>query len=319
MNKLILALQTLLFLLIANACKNGSQADAEAQDVACESVEIVRLDSIMAEPGYAVASDSVNAQAVAALVEAVGAVDENEYISSRAFMIFGQDTRIGLTDLSKVERSLGVVKNHLDSFPDKVYGVVWPFRQTVMVGDSLVMVALNHYLGTDYEGYAGLPVYQKALKTPDRIVYDVAEAWISSRFPYKNNMGAKVSNRMFYEGALLFRIKEAVGVENEWELLGMTPEEWQTAKNAEADVWRELAARQLLFSDSPEVEMKLFDPAPSTALGNMVLPGRFGRFMGLRMVESYLASHPGETPQSILDSEVYNDRDVMRLSGYRPQ
>ncbi|MDE6279717.1 MAG: hypothetical protein K2M05_07060 [Paramuribaculum sp.] len=319
MNKLILALPILLFLLLVNACKNGSQASPETQEIVCEPVEIVRLDSIMAMPGYAATTDSANAPAVAALIEAVGAADENEYISSRAFMIFGQDTRTGLTDLSNVEKSLGVVKNHLDSFPDKVYGVVWPFRQTVMVGDSLVMVALNHYLGPDYEGYSGLPIYQKALKTPDRIVYDVAEAWVSSRFPYKNDMGVKVSNRMFYEGALLLRIKEATGVENEWELLGMTPEEWQTAKSAEADVWRELAARQLLFSDSPEVEMKLFDPAPSTVLGNMVLPGRIGRFMGIRMVESYLASHPGETPQSILDSEVYNDRDVMRLSGYSPQ
>lgn len=319
MNKIIFILPALLFLFITNACNDGGRYAAENQDAEFEPVEIVRLDSLMAEAGYDSESDSVNGNAVAALIEAVGAADVNEYISSRAFMIFGQDTRSGLTDLSEVEKSLGVVKNRLDSFPDKVYGVVWPFRQTVMVGDSLVMVALNHYLGADYEGYAGLPVYQKALKTPDRIVYDVAEAWISSRYPYKNNVGLKVSNRMFYEGALLLSIKEATGVENEWQLLGMTLEEWQTAKSAEADVWRELAASQLLFSDSPEAEMKLFDPAPSTVVGSMALPGRMGRYVGIRMVESYLASHPGETPQSVLSSEVYNDRDVMRLSGYRPQ
>ncbi len=319
MNKLFFLLPALLMLLSATGCKDGSRSTVETQTVVSESVEIVRLDSLMALPGYDIQTDSVNGKAVTALIEAVGAADADEYTSSRAFMIFGRDTRSRLTDLSGVENSLGIVKACLDSFPDRVYGVVWPFRQTVMVGDSLVMVALNHYLGADYEGYAGMPVYQKALKTPDRIVYDVAEAWLSSRYPYKKNAGQKVSNRMFYEGALMLAVKEATATDNEWQLLGMTPDEWQTAKGAEAEAWREMAARQMLFSDSPEVEMKLFDPAPSTVVGEMVLPARMGRFIGMRMVESYLASHPGETPQNLLSSEIYNDRDVMKLSGYHPQ
>ena len=205
-----------------------------------------------------------------------------------------------------------------------VYAVVSPFRQSVVLaGDTAVFIALNHYLGSGHPAYSGFPAYQRRQKTPSRIPLDVAEAVLAASYPYvppKADVGgATALSRMLYEGALIELVMRATGV-SEQEALGWTPDELRWAAANERRVWDEMLRRRLLFSTDPAVGTRLLDPAPSVPLVNASSPGRIGRFMGRRIVDSWLRA-TGSAPSAdrLLSPEFYNSRQTLGEAGYNPR
>ncbi len=50
--------------------------------------------------------------------------------------------------------------------------------------DTVVIVALNHYLGSDYEGYASFPDHLRRLKSAERLPLDVGRhGYVRVTFP----------------------------------------------------------------------------------------------------------------------------------------
>lgn len=245
------------------------------------------------------------------------------YSSSAAQMAFGPDVTRLLPELNATEKTLGEAKEFAATkipamkFPTKWVGYITPYRQSVVLADSVILIGLNHYLGTDYPGYAGFENYQRQLKTPDRMAQDAVEALIYSQFPFKPDTPTTLQ-RMIYEGAVLNAVASIMPSADMPTLLGCTAEQTEWLSQNEGRIWAKMIDDDILYSSDPAISDRLISPAPSTQMINAAAPGRVGRYIGLQIVRSFMEKNPETAISHTLTPEFYNSPKTLADSGYLP-
>ncbi len=223
----------------------------------------------------------------------------------------------------KLEEELGRMKfNYAHLFPDKIfptaYTIISPFNQSVFTADSLLYIGLNHYLGADYAPYGYFPDYVRRMKTPERVMPDVAEALVRGNYPYNPQVEyPTVLMRLLYEGAVVEAVMQLAGV-SEQEALGYDDEQMKWLDKHEREVWESLIGRKLIFSGDEQLASQLVNRAPFTSAISPETPGMAGRFIGHRIVNSYLDRRTRKVGE-LLSPEFYAGGDILPASGYGPR
>lgn len=297
-------------------------------------VELTRLDMFV--DSYDELSDSARKAGLARFGDALGALVAmsglgdsltdgimREYASGRVMTMFMPEIRnVFAPGADSLESRLGELSGRLaKKLPDvvmpHVYTVVSPYNQSVVfVNDTIMFLALNHYLGASHRAYTGFADYLRRLKEPERIPIDVAEALVATSNPYIEAARPTVLSRLLYEGAKVEAVMWIAGVD-EATALGYDVTDMRWADDNERGAWRALLRRRMLFSTDAETAHRLVAPAPSTSILNTGSPGRLGRFIGHRIVARYLVEEPSATLGFLLSPEFYNDENTLRKSGYQ--
>ena len=218
-------------------------------------------------------------------------------------------------------RDLGNILARADAaglkLPERKYAaVVYGRPESVLFVDDIMLIALNHYLGADFEGYSHWPSFIRVGKTPQMLPYDLAEAMIGTSYPYESQEDATVLDRMLYEGALAHAKIRLAADGNEAMALGYLPEQWQWLEENEKELWNTAVKHQLIFDTSEQTSQRLFAPSPATTLLAPMCPGRAGRYLGYKIVESYLAKHPDAALPFLLSRDFYASPSSLELSAY---
>lgn len=237
--------------------------------------------------------------------------------------VFSPDVEKRIFALDEVEFRLGHALESLKSLlPDirvsHVYGIVSPYRQSVITADSVVLVALNLYLGADYQGYTGFESYFRRLREPERIPYDVAEAVIASNYPIDKAGAKTVLAKMLYQGALVNALMLTFPNAKLSDALGVSSEDLEWFKGHEAEIWDSIITRNLLYSQSDMDAAKLLSPAPATTIINHDAPGRAGRYIGYRIVKAYMDRHSDVTIKWLLSPAFYGETSSLVDAKYSP-
>lgn len=300
-----------------------------------EKTEIIRLDLAIddSDEMSTVELDSLNVKLRPGLealykINTAGGKSLNghrlESMPNEATKVFTPDVRKRISGLGKTEDKLLTIKENSAeylpaiTFPSKIYSVVWPYNQSVVKVDSIMFIALNHYLGRDYEGYEGFEEFRKREKEQERIPYDVAEALVRTYYPYRPST-TTVSSRLLYEGGVLTAVKRLTGEEDNRKILSYTDEMMKWADSNEGKIWTVLVNKQLLFSSSSTEADRLFNPSPATTSIHSDAPGRIGRYIGLRMIESLEDVEPDITLQQILSPKFYDSTTALQRTRYSPK
>ncbi len=224
--------------------------------------------------------------------------DRAVYAASAPVRVFQPDVDSLLAPLDSVERILG---HALAAYGDsllRLMAVVSPYNQSVCFhrGGGYVFIALNHYLGRDYAGYAGrFPAYMLHRKDLRRLPSDVMETVMASVSPEQIRPGATFLNRMLYSGALAYCVLQTMPEGTpESVVLGLTDSQWQWCVDNEERLWRSLIERQLLYSSDPAVADRLLRPAPASPLLGPSAPGQAACFIGLRVVQAFAGKYSGK-------------------------
>lgn len=190
--------------------------------------------------------------------------------------------------------------------PRRYAQVVWGRMESVLFVDSVMLVALNHYLGAEYPGYDRFPVYQRMLKEPAQLPYDLAEALVATAYPYSaTGEDATLKARMLYEGALAYARMALVPHATEAAVLGYNDQDYRwLTDNADA-LWTDIIAAKTLYDTSESTISRYIAPAPAVNVNGHNYPGRVGRFMGYRMVADYLRDHPDTSLSTLLSPDFY--------------
>ncbi len=242
--------------------------------------------------------------------------------SSQVASVFGPDVESRLPDLRQSETAIGnmrylVEKGGFDiAFPKRIFGILTPYEQSVVLADTIMIVGLNHYLGADYEGYKSFGDYRSRLKTVGRLPYDLAEALIYTSYPYRSDAASTAVSRMIYEGAVVAAVMRIMPNADLADALGYTSDQMKWVAENEARIWRKMVEDNMLFATDRNVAEKLVAPAPYTSLLAQESPGRVGRYMGYRIVEAYISSHPEAEIVSLLSPSFYQSQNALVDSGY---
>lgn len=236
--------------------------------------------------------------------------------------IFGHDISERFTAADSLAVPLGQAIGRIERLlpaisVSHIYGIASPYMQSVVVSDSVVLVALNHYLGADYPGYASMPAYLTRFKTPGRIVPDVAEALVRVNYPFVPADGTLLE-RMLYEGAVIRAVAEACGTDDAT-AAGLTHDDFAAVKKAEHDLWGALASEKLLYAPEESHAGRLLGPSGRVTVGSITLPGRALRVTSLGIIDSYMSANDSADLPTILTPRFYNTpRERLIESRYNP-
>lgn len=265
----------------------------------------------------AIRADSV---AAGAFMRTLGAAPADTaamaaWAASRAVEVFTPDVDSVFSDSLVPARAVAMVLDNGRrsglAFPERTYAtVVYGRPESILFVDSVMLIALNHYLGADYPGYAGLPEYMRDFnKTPGALPYDIAEALVATSYPFSADAsGTTLLSRMLYEGAIAAAKIELVDNAVPARALGYTDEEYRWLADNEAELWRHIVGNRLLFDTSPATVARFVLPSPRVNVGPLVAPGRVGRYIGYRIVQEYLRENSDTPLAHLLSPAFYTSR-----------
>jgi hypothetical protein len=229
-------------------------------------------------------------------------------------------------DVKEIENGLKeAMKRYLYYFPDRrvplFYTCITGFNNSIIVGDSVLGVSLDMYLGADCAYYPklGYYEYQSARMTSYNIVPNCVYAWASTEWDYQN-MKYETDNclsEMIHEGKLMYFTKCLLADSEDNLIFGFTADQLKFCINNEGLMWQYLIEHDLLFVTDQFTIRKLIDEAPFTSYFTNQSPGKAGVWLGFRIVESYMNRNPEIKLEDLMKNTDF--QKILEDSKYSPK
>lgn len=219
-----------------------------------------------------------------------------------------------VTEVDLKFKSLGVLENDLNNFyrhqryyfpNDKLPEIITltndvDYRNKIIVTDSLVLIALDNYLGRDHRFYENISRFYAVNMKPEQVVSDLAELYAFKKViqvPPRTFL-----EEMVYQGKILYYKDLMIPFKPDASKIGYTPEQLKWAKDNEASVWTYFIEKEILYSTDAKLNSRFINPAPYSKfyleLDNES-PGRIGAYMGWQIVRAY-ADNSGDNLDAIM-------------------
>ena len=195
-----------------------------------------------------------------------------------------------------------------------VYMHVSGLNQNVLVGDSLLSLSIDKYLGEDYPLYQDFfQASQRARMTSAHVLPDYLMGWLMAEYPFSGNERVLL-DRMVYEGKLRYTVSQALGQADASMLLGYTQEMEKWCEANEAEMWQLIVERKQLYTpDQLTTESYFADNV--TPFPGSEAPAHIGSWMGYRIVKRYMEESGASLRQlwQITDAQA-----ILTTAKYKP-
>ena len=190
------------------------------------------------------------------------------------------------------------------------------YRNKTIVTDSLLLIALDNFLGEDHEFYQNIPRYLAKNMQKDQIIPEVSEAY-AKKYTYQSNRRTLL-DEMIYYGKLLYFNDVMIPFKSDAEKIGYTEQELKWAEANESQIWSYFIEKELLFSTDNKLPSRFIADAPYSKfyleLDNES-PGRLGQYIGWQIVRAY-ANTTNENVLSILEQE---PEEIFNKAKFKPK
>ena len=191
------------------------------------------------------------------------------------------------------------------------------YQIKTVYSDSLLLISLDTFLGSENHLYDGIPSYIRKELDPKYITVQIADKFGAFIIPPVEDRTFLA--RMIYEGKKLYLndlLLPHVPIEDR---IVYTKEEFNWAIENEKYVWQYFIEKQVLYQTHLEWVQRFIEPAPFSKfylqLDNQT-PGRIGSWLGWQIVNSYMIQFP-ETPLDELLK--ISPQKLFNLSKYKPK
>lgn len=338
MRKDILLPVFFILLVIISGCKKSDRLDADVSDIDIQ-LEINRLDKDLFE----IPLDKTE-QSIPDLASTYGEFFE---LYSRNIINIGSTGNKSypeylqgfLTDYTinmihkEVMKEFPVITNLEDGlteafkhyhyyFPEKqipaLYTYIGGFNQSIIVGDSILAIGTDKYLGSDCEFYdkIGIPKYIQKNMHKEKIIPDCMYAWTLTEFIYNDSID-NLANNMIYQGKIFYVLDALLPDMPDSLKFGFTENQLLWCQGNEKQMWEYLIEEKLLFTTKYLTINRFINPAPYTyAFGNNS-PGRAVLWMGRNIVRAYMQKNPEVSMKDLMENDNY--QQILSESKYKPE
>ncbi len=190
------------------------------------------------------------------------------------------------------------------------------YQYRVILTDTLLLIGLDNYLGSDHKFYQGFQKYIAANLDKQFLVSDVAGAFTSKILNYPTER--TFLSKMIYYGKELYIKEKLLPLATDAQKMGYSQEQLDWALANEEQIWRYFVERELLYSTDNKLEQRFLDIAPFSKFGLELIdsesPPRIGRYMGWQIVRAYM-DKTDLTLQQLLKVPA---EEIFRKSNYKP-
>jgi hypothetical protein len=229
-------------------------------------------------------------------------------------------------DIKNLEKDLADAFRHYRYyFPLKkipgIFTCITGFNNSIIIGDSVLGIGLDKYLGSDSKYYPEMQIYkyQTAKMNPYNIVPDCMYAWASTEWDYKQ-MGYETDNvltQMIHEGKLFYFVKSMLPAIDDNLVFGFTDGQMKFCRNNESQMWQYLVEQNLLFSSEQLTKRKLTGEAPFTSYFSKESPGRAAVWTGFRIIESFMINNRSTTLEDLMKNK--DIQGILERARYNPK
>ncbi|MEH6406282.1 MAG: gliding motility lipoprotein GldB [Leeuwenhoekiella sp.] len=166
------------------------------------------------------------------------------------------------------------------------------YRNKVILADSLLLISLDTYLGSDHPFYAGIQQFYAQNLRPEQVPVDIALAFAKKNI--RRPAGRRFLDEMIYEGKLLYLMQNLLTQEAPEEIISYTPDQYKWAEDNEVQIWTYFVERELLFDTDSKLLDRFINPGPFSKFYlefDNDSPPRLGRYIGWQIVKSYMESN----------------------------
>lgn len=190
------------------------------------------------------------------------------------------------------------------------------YRNSIVLADTLLLVGLDNYLGSDHFFYEGVPVYITKNLSPEQLTPSIAET-------FANQMVQPLQSRTFLDqmihyGKIQYLKETLLPLFEPERILGYTKDEFNWARANEVEIWRYFVDREMLYSTDPQLAPRFLNPAPFSKfyleLDNES-PGRLGQYIGWLIVKAYAKNNDASLAQVLSAS----GEEIFKNSKFKPQ
>ncbi|WP_164510846.1 gliding motility lipoprotein GldB [Nonlabens xiamenensis] len=225
-------------------------------------------------------------------------------------------------DYTAIESEVEDVMKHVKYyFPDfqstDIYTVISEvnYRQQIIPTKDQLIISIDTYLGKDHELYQGISNYQRNQLNREQLPADVAMEY--ARLFVPPTMDRTFLGSMVYFGKIHYLqslfVPEAAG----YHIFDYPPAKFDYTVENESQMWRYFIDKEMLYDTDSRLIPRFIAPAPFSKFYleiDQQTPGGVGRYMGYRIVESFMQNNPVDLETMIsLDAE-----SLFNKSKYKP-
>ena len=314
-----------LFLFIAVLCVSCKR------DASIEK-EISEMDIAIAIERFDLALAHAKPNDLSALKEAFPFMFSKKYVDS-FWVAKMQDTlQIELNkEVEKVYPNLNLVEREMKSFfqhvkyyfpefkiPRLVSATSFvDYRNKVIVTDTISLISIDTYLGSDHPFYNGIQKYLTANFTENQIVVDFASKYAENYiFPKQNNT---FLDEMIFFGKQLYFKDIMIPFKTDAEKIGYTEAQLNWSKANEGQIWSYFVANELLFSTDSNLLNRFINAAPFSMFKLVEIdkesPGRIGQYVGWQIVRAYMQNNEVSLKEMLTN----NAEEIFNKSRFKPE
>jgi hypothetical protein len=208
-------------------------------------------------------------------------------------------------------------------FPEKivpkVITIISGFSYPVVCDSTSLGISLDMYLGPAYRFYSTLepplPNYLRSRMHKNYLVCDAMKGWAESDYGIDES-SARMIDFMISNGRILYFLDKVVPETPDSIKTGFTDAQVEWCKANEKRIWSFFVDNKLLFSIDPNLMNKYVNEGPTTNGFPKESPGNIGKFIGWKIVQSFMKNHPEISLQQLME-----EKDLIRIfneSKYKP-
>ena len=191
------------------------------------------------------------------------------------------------------------------------------FEAPVLSADSVVLIGLDNYLGSDFVYYArmGVPRYKTHWMIKQELPVDVMKT-LYQTLPYEQVKARNLLDMMIGAGKTLFYLDAMLPDVPDTLKIRYTAKQLAWVKNNEKNIWGFLIGQKLLFSANFMQTNKLMQDGPFTKGFDAEAPARLGEWVGWQIVNAFMDKNRNVTLKDLL--QMNDSQKILNQSGYKP-
>ena len=189
------------------------------------------------------------------------------------------------------------------------------FFNDVIVDKENIVIGLDYFLPkTNKYKPQDLPSYILDRYSPEHINSISLSSYLS-QFNLINESDLTMINEMISFGKLYYVVSKLLPCTEQRIILGYSEKEFELVNKNEAFIYSFFLQNELLFEESNIIKQKYLSERPSTFEISQSVPGRIGRWLGWRIVSSFMDSST-YTLEELLKEDDY--KNIFYNSNYNP-
>lgn len=203
-----------------------------------------------------------------------------------------------------------------DTLP-QVYTYIAPFVYQVFLGDSVLGIELNMFMGKHFSYYssfaANMPQYMLYNFDKKNIAVQVMRMLQDKRIPGRGPE-ASLLDDMIAEGKMMYYLDRVLPGVPDSVKIGYSAAQIKWCEDNAEDIWKFFAGEELLLSTRTQDKQRYIGDAPTSYNMPGESPGKMGVWLGWQIIRAYMDQNK-EMPLTELFADT-NSLEILKQSNY---